>query len=91
MRLDGQVTLNEAVQIACLPDPKVPLYPTNWGEDMYAIGWGTDESGLVSNVLKNVLLTLYRPENCSEVLPEDEKDWNSQICAGNSQFFVCLF
>ena len=35
------------------------------------------------DVLYNVRLTVYDPSYCGSILPQQTKDWNSQICAGN--------
>ena len=40
LKLDGEVVLNSKIQLACLPDPAKPGYPTQTGTTVYAIGWG---------------------------------------------------
>lgn len=40
LKLDGEVQLNSKIQLACLPDPAKPDYPTQTGSTVYAIGWG---------------------------------------------------
>ena len=37
----------------------------------------------VQDVLYNVRLTVYDPSYCGSILPQQTKDWNSQICAGD--------
>lgn len=83
------VQLNQAVQVACLPDPGNPNYPNNWKETVYAAGWGTTgESGPTSSVLNNVAMTLYAPELCANVLSDMTKNWDSQLCAGKIFIYI---
>jgi secreted trypsin-like serine protease len=78
-----EVPLNQYIQLACLPDPMKRNYPYQTNADVFAMGWGTTiQGGSVSNVLKNVKLTLYDPSKCADVLTEASKNWNTQLCAG---------
>lgn len=82
-QLKTAATLNDYVQIACLPDPTYGVYPTNYNVTAWASGWGTLSSGGSSpNTLYNVRLYIYDPSLCSNVYPSYQKVWNSQVCAG---------
>lgn len=86
LKLNDAVELNQHVQIACLPDPKADrnTYPiSDPSRSAWVVGWGTTEQfGKSSKSLKNARVTIYGSDSCKEVLPENKKNWNSQICAG---------
>lgn len=47
------------------------------------MGWGTtQQGGSVSMILRNVRLTLYDGRRCESVLPQANKNWAIQLCAG---------
>lgn len=82
LKLAEPVTLNNYVQIACLPDPSIKNYPTKSDIDAYAIGWGAVyEGGYIPDSLRNVVITIYNNSMCSNV-STNPNDWDSQICAG---------
>ena len=76
---------HEAIQIACLPDPKwsVTAYPYS-NRSAAIIGWGTTrQSGKSSsNTLKNAIVDILDSSYCNRVAVFDTKNWDSQICAG---------
>ena len=81
--LDKEVELNEHIQIACLP-PDSFSYPGENITEAYAVGWGfTDSNGKTTDILRNVKLTIYKSSDCNAVAKNVEKNWNSQICAGD--------
>jgi secreted trypsin-like serine protease len=83
LKLSEEVTLNERIQIACLPQQKSQNYPSQTNIDSWVVGFGTTSSGgSLSNDLKNVKITLYPSTQCSQVYPSVMKNWNLQICAG---------
>ena len=41
------------------------------------------ESGNSSNTLKNAEIVIYDSDYCQHVIPSNQKNWNSQICAGS--------
>lgn len=95
LKLDKQVTLNEYIQIACLPDPRLGTYPPSSDVAAFIAGWGTLSSGgAVPDQLNNVKITIYDGANdCSQVLPSIQKNWDSEICAGMDAKFseiLCL-
>ena len=81
--LDKEVELNEHIQIACLP-PDSFSYPGTNITEAYAVGWGLiDSSGKMPDLLRNVKLTIYKSSDCHAVAVDVEKNWNSQMCAGD--------
>jgi trypsin len=76
--LPTNVTLNNYIQIACLPKESSNTYPgTN--VSVYAAGWGTLSSGgNQPDKLQNVKLTAYPASSCTKV----NQLTNGQICAG---------
>lgn len=82
LKLDEPAILNKFVQLACLPDPSIKIYPTKQNIEAYAIGWGdVSERGYSPNSLHNVLITIYNNSMCSNV-STDRNDWDTQVCAG---------
>lgn len=82
LKLAEPVNLNNNIQIACLPDPSVKIYPKKSNIEAYAIGWGAlFEGGYTPERLHNVIITLYNNSMCSNV-SSDSNDWDMQICAG---------
>lgn len=93
LTLSSEVDLNDTIQLACLPNPKIENFPLGTDQAVWAMGWGEQENDgkFSSQVLNNVQLTLYDPYDCNLVLPEYEKNWNTQLCAGemNGQKDTC--
>lgn len=93
LQLNEFAQLNSRVQLACLPNTKWDQ--TNYPraeKNAFIIGWGTvEESGNVSNSLKNAQIEIFDSIRCSKVVPESKKDWSTQICAGtlNSTADTC--
>lgn len=85
LKLSSPVTLNESIQITCLPNPSNGLvYPVSSPVDSWAVGWGTlSYLGKSPDVLHNVKLTVYDETKCSFVSVGVDKNWKSQICAGD--------
>jgi secreted trypsin-like serine protease len=82
LKLSQNVTLNEYIQIACLPKSQSNTYP---GTNIpgWIVGWGTTNyGGSESNLLRNAKITIYDSSKCNSVLPAISKNWYSQICAG---------
>lgn len=81
-KLESDVVLSEKIQVACLPSSKSSTFPgTGTG---YATGWGNLASGgSSSTVLREVDLSIYNGNLCANVARGYEKDWDSQICAGD--------
>jgi hypothetical protein len=83
MKLSTKVTLNNDIQIACLPSQKSNSYP-NPTPKSYAAGWGTLSSGgSAPSTLNNVLLNIYPSSSCNTISQSYKTDWNTQICAGD--------
>ena len=79
MKLASKVTLNQKVQVACLPNEKSSTFPSPV-RAAYAVGWGTTSySGSVSDVLQAVDLKIYENSYCSWTSHSSR----SQICAGD--------
>ena len=85
LELNEAAALSEAIQIACLPDPKwsATAYPYS-NRSAAIIGWGTTrQSGKSSsNTLKNAIVDILDSSYCNRVAVFDTKNWDSQICAG---------
>lgn len=84
IKLSKDVELNHNIQISCLPNPDIKVYPTEVNISSYAVGWGTTQFGdsVGSNVLRNVDLNIYDGIKCKDVSIFGN-NWDSQICAGN--------
>lgn len=83
IELDSEVTLNNYVQLGCVPDSSISNYPSSTGMDVWAAGWGSLTSGRTGpDNLYNVKMTLYSSSSCSAVSTSLTKDWTKQICAG---------
>jgi secreted trypsin-like serine protease len=78
LTLTNKATLNNYIQIACLPTASSSSYPgTN--VDVYAAGWGALSFGGSSpNKLYNVKIIAYPASSCSKVA----RLTSGQICAG---------
>jgi secreted trypsin-like serine protease len=65
LKLSSPVTLNNYIQIACLPTAQSTTYP-GVGLSVYAAGWGllSSSSATTPNQLYNVKLTTYPAANC---------------------------
>ncbi|RNA17936.1 suppressor of tumorigenicity 14 -like protein [Brachionus plicatilis] len=85
IKLDDEVVLNSNIQLACVPDFSKKYYPTGVNIKSWVIGWGfTNQSAkTLPNLLQNLNVYIYDPSVCSDVGSEVEKNWNSQICAGD--------
>ena len=83
IKLAWEVELNDNIQLACLPDPNIPGYPTKYGIDAFATGWGSlDEAAdEYPDQLQNVILEILDPDTCPKTELYDN-DWNTQICSG---------
>jgi secreted trypsin-like serine protease len=81
--LSDSIELNNKVQIACLPKQQSSAYPSD-NNTIYVAGWGANEyGGPISKILYNVKLRIYEKSYCEmESLIGYEKDFSSQICAG---------
>jgi hypothetical protein len=85
LKLVRDVDLNEFIQISCLPPPSLNLSylypkPNVYG---YAVGWGSlNYSSESPSNLYNVRLNVYNSSMCRKVAFEVDKNWQSQICAG---------
>lgn len=84
IKLASNAELNDYVQIACLPDPSIPSYPSKVNISAIAVGYGNTNysSTTLSPVLRNVDLTIYSRDVCPSMIPDDAQDAASQICAG---------
>ncbi len=84
IKLDSKVDLNEYIQIACLPMNVSSNYP-NQNNMSYVIGWGVvdSNSGQQAESLRNVQIKIYESSKCDLVSPDLEKNWSSQVCAGD--------
>ena len=67
------------IQPACLPmesstfpEPETQVYLVGWGD--------TSNNRKKTDALKNVNLTVYKPEVCRNVAYSVDKNWNSQLC-----------
>ncbi|CAF0932487.1 unnamed protein product [Brachionus calyciflorus] len=82
IRLQTNVTFNEKIQPACLPESE--NYPNRSGVPVWTAGWGkTSLPGAVSKKLNDVKITLYDPSACSIITSfKDISDWSKYICAG---------
>ena len=85
LKLTSTVTLNEYIQITCLPN-STAMYPSTSNLEMeaYAAGWGTlSYLGQSPQLLYNVKLTTYNSSMCSSIYPSMTKNFQSQLCAGD--------
>ena len=81
-KLSTKVSLNECIQLACLPSNLSNNFPKS-NNDAYSGGWGvTRIDGVASKILNNVKLKVLNGSDCRSVLRNYKKNWNSQICAG---------
>lgn len=75
--------MNKNIQLACLPNFNLGLYPKKFDIPAYAAGWGNLKyNGDSPDKLHNVQLTIYNYKYCKTVIPERKKNWLRQICAG---------
>ncbi len=78
--LESDVTLNNYIQIACLPSASSTSYP---GANIvvYAAGWGllNSSESTTPNILNNVKLSTYSSSKC----PYSNFYDAGMICAGN--------
>ncbi|CAF1021331.1 unnamed protein product [Brachionus calyciflorus] len=83
IKLSRPVEFNRFIQPACLPNPKINIYPVKENITSYAAGWGTLSSGGdLPETLQNVKLTVYNESFCESVGFGMEKNWTTQICSG---------
>ena len=88
IRLETEVILGRRIQIACLPESSKIGYPTQFGQEVWAMGFGDKQfNGTDSENLLNVKLTHYDPKiYCKNVLKSFTKNWATQLCVGNISF-----
>lgn len=84
LKLAWEVELNDNIQLACLPDPNKPGYPTKNGVEAFAAGWGALDqwTQVLPDLLQNVVLDLLDPVYCQAIYGLGMNDWNTQICSG---------
>lgn len=83
LHLTNEVQLTDKIQVACLPSEQSSDFP-KLSYDAYAAGWGTlSYGGSSSSLLRDVSLTIYSNNLCSNVAPSYKKDWDSQMCVGD--------
>ncbi|RNA00710.1 proclotting enzyme-like [Brachionus plicatilis] len=83
IKLEKEVTLGENIQLGCLSTSSLKSYPNFSNVDAYAVGWGTTVyDGIESFFLRNIKLTLYEGFMCNDVFKDIEKNWMTQMCAG---------
>lgn len=91
MRKDAP--LGKGIQIACLPNPILGEYPTDYDQAVWAVGFGDiNSNGKLPNKLQNVKFNLDNGidnEICSTINPQN--DWSSKLCAGIGLFYSILF
>lgn len=81
--MSSEVTYNNYIQPACLPDPSLSVYPTRANSSVWAAGWGDlSFNGNSPSKLMNVKMTYYDGSMCSLVSVQNPKNWTTQICAG---------
>lgn len=85
IELEDEVKLNSNIQIACLPDSSIKYYPTGINIKSWLIGWGyiNQTAQTLPALLQNVNLYVYDSSVCLNVGQGVEKNWHSQICAGD--------
>lgn len=81
------MTLNNYVQVACLPDSSKLVYPNMSGIQGYIAGWGATslvgELAIYATRLQNTNVTIYEMSSCSNVQSSLPKIVDAQICAGD--------
>lgn len=84
IKLSKNITLNEYIQVACLPIYQSDNYPSTQ-VDAYTAGWGdTSENGSFTNTLNNVKMYVYPdPEPCEQIYKSLPKNWRKQLCSGD--------
>lgn len=76
------MTLNNYIQLACLPSRSKSYYPSDVYIDSYAVGWGSlKENENIADILHNVKLKIYPFKECNNITGLDGDDL-TQICAG---------
>ena len=88
--MNSSVTLNQYVQIACLP-PQSNIYPSE-GLTGVIVGWGAKAyNGINSNDLQNARLDIFSNLKCDGFGYFDgyTNNYTSAFCAGN--FIVKIF
>jgi trypsin len=80
--LASDVTLNNYIQIACIPSTSSTSYP-GINLDVYAAGWGllSSSESTTPNLLYNVKLSTYSSAQC----PYSGYYDDGMICAGNKK------
>lgn len=84
IKLSDKVTLNDRIQIACLPQKKDNYYPPIKYKNAYILGWGLNsiENLTSPDILQEALVSVYDSSKCSSVVTSMPKNWQTQICAG---------
>ncbi|CAF0860141.1 unnamed protein product [Brachionus calyciflorus] len=85
LKLDKEVELNERIQLACLPNYSLELYPSDVNIKSWVQGWGLIEQAnkTLPSSLQNVQVTIYDMSYCTQMYPRVPKSPSSQICAGD--------
>ncbi|CAF0860178.1 unnamed protein product [Brachionus calyciflorus] len=82
LKLEQYIEFNQYIQPACLPR-STEKYPDKINISAWAVGWGaTGFGGSTVQKLRNVKLTVYDEKLCANVISLFEKNWSSQMCAG---------
>ncbi len=78
--LNKEASLNQDVQIACLPNPMVSIYPNQSNIFSWIVGWG-DLYGnkTYPDLLQNAKITVYNSSQCSRVFPTITKVMHSNL------------
>lgn len=59
LKLKREVKLSNKIQVACLPDPAKPGYPTKNGSDVYAVGWGNSRFSLKKSNSNKIRFSIF--------------------------------
>jgi hypothetical protein len=72
--LNEEATLNQYVQIACLPNQAISFYPNDTNIASWIVGWG-DLFGnrTYPDLLQNAKITLFDSSGCNRVFPSVTK------------------
>ena len=83
--LEKKATLNNKIQLACLPQFSTDFPSSIQEPDAYAVGWGvsSNASKIPEYELNNVKLKIYNSSSCVLTGVDAVKNWDAQICAGD--------
>ena len=99
LKLTTPVTLNNFIQLACLPTTQSTTYPAA-GLSVYAVGWGLLSSSATStpNLLYNVRLSTYAARQCpysgfnsAGMSCAGEKNMNKSFLRKDFSIIFCLY